>query len=166
MVRLFPRENSLHSLFIIHILYILWVRKRRRTKNVGQHYNISRHPTISTWMEKKHNSTENNLLGGNFDLSISMATTFIINTHIGLSNMSGSFFTKLIALKHWHSRRLRSGYALRNSLDTFCWNFFMSNNWKKYKEWLLLLTFQRLKYYIIFHCEEEFYNLLLLLFLL
>lgn len=83
------------------------------------------------------------LLGGNFDLSMSMATTFMINTHMGLSNMSCSFLTKLMALKHWHSKRLRSGYALRNSRDTFCWNFFMSNNWKttqKYRENMVFLS--------------------------
>lgn len=50
--------------------------------------------TMYAWFE------ENHLLGGNFDLSISMATTFMINTHIGLSNMSGSFLTKPMALKH------------------------------------------------------------------
>lgn len=67
------------------------------------------------------------LPGGSLDLSISMATTFMINTQIGHSNSSCSLLTKAIALRHWHSNLLRSGYARRNSLLTFDWNFFISN---------------------------------------
>lgn len=77
-------------------------RKRKWTENAGQHYykiNVMS-PNHGPASGNKHDSMKNHLLGGNFDLSISMATTFMINTHIGLSNISDSFLTKLMALKH------------------------------------------------------------------
>lgn len=70
------------------------------------------------------------LPGGNLDFNMSRATTLMIMTQIGQFRISFSFFTKTIVLRHWHSRRLLSGYALWHSLVTFCWNFVMSNSWK------------------------------------
>lgn len=69
--------------------------------------------------------------GGSLDLSISIATTLMMRIHMGQSRRSASDLTKATALRHWHSSRLRSGYALCSSRLTFCWNFFMSNSWKR-----------------------------------
>jgi hypothetical protein len=69
------------------------------------------------------------LPGGSLDLSMSMATTLMMRIQMGQSRRSGSDLTKATALRHWHSRRRLSGYALCSSRLTFCWNFFMSNSW-------------------------------------
>lgn len=69
--------------------------------------------------------------GGNLLLSISIATTLTINTHMGQSSMSFSDLTNATADKHWVSNRRRSGYARLSSRFTFDWNFFMSNNYRR-----------------------------------
>merc|ERR1719361_1057409 len=49
------------------------------------------------------------LMGGIFDLSMSMATMLMSIIQHGQSRISFSFRTKAIALIHWHSNLRRSG---------------------------------------------------------
>lgn len=55
------------------------------------------------------NTKKTILPGGNLLFSMSIATTLMISTQMGQSNVSASDLTKATADKHWVSKRRRSG---------------------------------------------------------